>query len=123
MDWKGVVGKAVAVLFGVAWGFFGAFNIVFSDSGSRAEFLRAVALVAGIYLLLGFVAGLIGPRTGWVWGLWIGMPGVALLVVYAFMERAALLNDVIVAIASLAAACIGGLLGGLLRQPRGSVRA
>ncbi len=119
MDWKGIAGKVAAVLAGFAWGFFGAVNVVFSDSGSRAEFLRAVALVAAVYFVLGFVAGALGPRTGWAWGLWIGIPGVALLVGYAFIERAALLNDVLVGVASLAAVCIGAALGGLTRHTTG----
>jgi hypothetical protein len=118
VGWKGIAGKVAAVLAGLVWGFFGAVNVVFSDSGSRGEFLQAVALVAGVYFVLGFVAGALGPRTGWAWGLWIGMPGVALLAGYAFVERSALLNILFVGIASVAAVCIGAALGGLTRQTR-----
>ena len=57
-----------------------------------------------------------GPDTGWVWGVLIAGPGVVLLVVYAFMERAMLLNIAIVAIASLASACVGATLGALIRR-------
>jgi hypothetical protein len=116
VDWKRIVGRVVALLVGVAIGFFGAFNIVFSDAGSRAEFVQAVGMLAAVYFAVCFAAGVIGPKTGWEWGLWIGAPGAVLLVVYAFMERAMLLNDVIVGTVSLSAACVGAALGALIRR-------
>ncbi len=116
MDWKGIAGKVFALLVGLGVGFFGAFNIVFSDSGSRAEFLQAVAVLAGVYFAVSFAAGVMGPKTGWVWGVVIAGPGVVFLVVYAFLERAMLINVAIVAIASLVASCVGAALGALIRR-------
>lgn len=116
MDWKRIAGKAIALLVGVAIGFFGAFNIVFSDGGSRAEFLQAVAVLAGVYFAVSFAAGVMSPGTGWAWGIWIGAPAVVFLLAYAVMERAALLNDLIVGITALTAACVGAALGSLVRR-------
>jgi hypothetical protein len=116
VDWKGIAGKLVALLVGLGVGFFGALNIVFSDSGSRAEFLQAVAVLAGVYFALGFAAGVMGPKTGWLWGVLIAGPGVVFVAVYAVMERAMLINVAIVAAASLVAACAGAGLGALIRR-------
>jgi hypothetical protein len=121
VDWRGLLGRVAAVAVGLAWGFFGALNIVFSDAGSRAEFLQALATVAAVYFGLAFVAGVLAPRTGWMWGVWIAIPGLVLLAVYVLLESAALINAAIVGCASVFAACAGAALGGLIRRPRTQV--
>ncbi len=73
---RGFARGATGLLAGVVWGFFVAFNVVFSDVFGLGEMAGAVAFVYIAYTALGFLFGLAGPRTGIRWAWWLAAPGV-----------------------------------------------
>jgi hypothetical protein len=76
---KRIVLRVLAVVVGVLWGFFVAFNVVFSDVFVLGEMVVAVAVVLGAYAIPGAILGLFEPEYGWRWALWLAPPGVLLV--------------------------------------------
>ena len=115
-----VLGRAAALLCAVVWGFFVAFNVVFSDVFGLGDMVGAVAFVAGAYALLGLVFGLAGPRTGWRWMWWLSVPGVllAMMMISDRPDRLAYHGAVVLSVlgGSAAGAWAGGRLGVWLRH-------
>lgn len=70
-----LLSRVVALAFGLAWGFFVAFNVVFSDIFGTAEMLGAVTFVVGAYLVLGLGFGIVGHKTGQRFTVWLATPG------------------------------------------------
>ncbi len=101
------LGRVAAVAMGLVWGFFVAFNVVFSDVFGVSEMAGAVVFVFVAYVLLGAVFGAAGPRTGSRWAWWLAPPGV-LLVAVGLADNVAR----VVYHAAVIAAVVGGTLGG-----------
>jgi hypothetical protein len=115
-----VVGRAVALLFAVVWGFFVAFNVVFSDVEGTSEMLWALFYVFGAYAALGLAFGAAGPCTGWRWMWWLSVPGVLLVMMTLSdrPDRLAYHGAVVLSVlgGSAAGAWAGGRLGVWLRN-------
>lgn len=79
------MGLIAAVLIGIIIGFFGVFVSVFSDGGQQ-ERLITVGIILLIYFFIGSVLGYILPDYSWKWGIFLGMPGVLLLIAYSLRE-------------------------------------
>lgn len=114
--------RFVTVIVGLAWGFFGAVNIVFSDSGSVWKFLAAVVVVSLVFLVMGIVAGIASPADGWKGGLWLGVPAVVLLAGFVVLEPNAVASVALTAVGSLAGACGGAAIGTILRRRMDGLR-
>lgn len=71
-----VAARLCAVVFGLAWGFFVAFNVVFSDVFGLRDHLAALLYVLVAYFLLGVGFGFAGPKTSLRWAWWLAAPGV-----------------------------------------------
>jgi hypothetical protein len=70
-----VLARIIAFALGLLWGFFVAFNVVFSDVFGASGMLSAVAFVLAAYFGLGLAFGAIGPKTGARWTVWLATPG------------------------------------------------
>jgi hypothetical protein len=73
-----ILSRVLAVLVGLVWGVFVAFNVVFSDVFGVRGMLGAIAYVLVAYFGLGLAFGAVGPKTGWKWTWWLAPPGVIL---------------------------------------------
>lgn len=80
------IGTVALLLLSLLASFFGVFNMVFSDVFGVSERVGSYVYVGVIYLVLGFLSGLLGPtrQNRWVWIL--AAPAVAILVLYTFSE-------------------------------------
>jgi hypothetical protein len=78
-------GMIAAVLIGIIIGFFGVLVSVFSDGGQQ-ERLITVGIILLIYFFIGSVLGYLLPDYSWKWGIFLGMPGVLLLIAYSIRE-------------------------------------
>ncbi|MDF1542714.1 MAG: hypothetical protein P1P71_06305 [Anaerosomatales bacterium] len=110
-----VVARVVALLLSVVWGFFVAFNVVFSDVFGVGDMVGAIGFVAGAYALLGLLFGLAGPRTGWRWMWWLSAPGVLLVFLGLFDNVGRALYHAAVIAALMAGSAFGGWLGAWVR--------
>lgn len=72
--------RLLALILGLVWGFFVAFNMVFTDIFGAAEMLGALAFVLAAYGLLGVVLGVLERSTSWKWAFWVAPPGLLLVV-------------------------------------------
>ncbi|MFA5845197.1 MAG: hypothetical protein WC971_10260 [Coriobacteriia bacterium] len=112
--WKRIAGRALAFSLGVLWGFFVAFNAVFSDMGA-GEWPGVVAYVFVAYALLGLAFGLAGPRAGIRWAAWLAGPAVLLLVLYSLRETGRLGWHALVLALVVAGSVGGAALGARVR--------
>ncbi len=110
-----------AVLLGVVWGFFVAFNAVFSDVFGTTAYVQAMFYVLGAYALLGIAFGLVWPERSWRWAVWLTPPAAVMLVLYTFSEAGTAGWNLTVLALCVAGAALGGLAGAGLRtgRPRG----
>jgi hypothetical protein len=102
-----IASRVAAFAFGVIWGFFVAFNVVFSDVFGIGEMAGAVGFVAVAYAVLGLAFGFAGPVTGWRWMWWLGIPGTLLVVLGLFDNVSRAIYH-----AAVIAAVVGGSAGG-----------
>jgi len=114
-----ILSRLAAITAGVVWGFFVAFNVVFSDIFGVQEMLLAILFVIVAYLVLGFLFGALGPKTSWRWTPWLAAPG-ALFVGSTFFDnpaRVVYVLGVLVAVvgATLAGSALGAWARGRLR--------
>lgn len=82
---KNVISIVLSIVTGTFLGFFGVFNSVFSD-GELNERLVLIAVLLVIYGILGLVWGFLIPKFTWKWGLFLGGPGVLILLLFAIIE-------------------------------------
>ncbi len=109
---KNIIGIVLSILAGISLGFFGAFNSVFSD-GEMNERLVFIGIILLIYGILGFVWGFLIPKYSWKWGLFIGGPGVFILMFFMLGEFNPYFLIYMALIIGLA--CFGGWIGSVLR--------
>lgn len=110
-----VLSRLAALALGVVWGFFVAFNVVFSDIFGVQEMLLAILYVIVAYLALGLVFGALGPKTSWRWTPWLATPG-ALFVVFMILDNPARIVYVLgVLVAVVGASLAGSFLGAWVR--------
>lgn len=110
-----VAPRFIAVLFGSLAGFFVAFNAVFSDVFGVAGRVGVMFYVLTAYGVLGLLAGVLGPATGWRWAWWLFAPGAVILVAYTFDEPQAVLWHLMVAGLAWTGSAGGALSGAGLR--------
>jgi hypothetical protein len=121
--------RVLAVMLGLLWAVFVAFNAVFSDVFGWRGQAEAFAYVFFAYAGLALAFGILGPATGTRWALWLAPWGM-LAVVAGFIDEPgrpvfSLLVFLAIAIGSLAGAWLGTRLGRALvrgRDPDGSRR-
>ena len=108
--------RIMAVAFGLLWGFFVAFNVVFSDVFGLSDMVGAVAFVLVAYFGLGLVYGVLGPKTGVRWTGWIAAPGAlfALLMISDNPSRIGYTASVVAAV--VGGTLLGSWLGSSLRR-------
>jgi hypothetical protein len=82
---KNIIGIVLSIVTGIFLGFFGALNSVFSD-GELNERLVFIGIILVIYGILGAVWGFLIPRFSWKWGLFLGSPGVLILLLFTLFE-------------------------------------
>lgn len=82
---KNIIGIVLSILTGFFLGFFGALNSVFSD-GVLNERLVFIGVLLVIYGILGIVWGFLIPKLTWKWGLFLGGPGVLILLLFMILE-------------------------------------
>jgi len=75
----------IAILLGIALGFFGVFNSVFTDGGLGERLVTIVAILL-IYAGLGALWGFASPERPWRWVLALSLPGLILLGLYMLKE-------------------------------------
>ncbi len=119
-----VMSRVVAVAFGLVWGFFVAFNVVFSDIFGVNDMLVAIVYVLAAYFILGLAFGALGPKTGWKWTWWIAPPGVILaaLMIADNPDRVLYVAGVMasVVVATLGGTWLGAYLRGTLARRHAS---
>lgn len=110
---KNAIGITVSILVGGFLGFFGALNSVFSN-GELNERVVFIAIILLIYAALGVVWGLLIPGFSWKWGLFLGGPGVILLVLFMLGE----FNPYYLIYMTLIIgfSCFGGWIGNQIRS-------
>jgi len=82
---KYIIGRVLAIIVGILVGFFGVFNSVFSDAGLH-ERLISIGVIFIIYAVFGCLLGYLLPRSSWIWGLFLGVPGALFLFLYLLSE-------------------------------------
>lgn len=82
---KYVFGTILSLAVGIALGFFGVFNSVFSDGG-LTERIGTIAVIVAIYAILSGLLGFFLPKYSWLWGLMLCIPGVLMLILYMRSE-------------------------------------
>lgn len=79
------LGIVLAIIIGGLIGFFGVLVSVFADGGQQ-ERLITVGIILLIYFVISAALGYLLPDYSWKWGIFLGMPGVVFLIVYALRE-------------------------------------
>jgi uncharacterized protein YneF (UPF0154 family) len=102
-----IVVRLLALFLGLVWGFFVAFNMVFSDVYGAAEMFGALAYVLAAYGLLGLMFGALERSTGWRWVFWLAPPGL-LLILYMLHDSAGRIPYVIAVFLSVIVGSAGG---------------
>ena len=82
---KSIISIVLSILTGFFLGFFGALNSVFSD-GELTERLVFIGVILVTYGVLGLVWGILIPKFAWKWGLFLGGPGVLILLLFTLFE-------------------------------------
>lgn len=112
---RAILSRLVALTAGVVWGFFVAFNVVFSDIFGLQQMLLAILYVIVAYLGLGLLFGALGPKIAWRWTPWLAAPG-ALFVVFMLFDNPARVVYVLgVLVAVVGATLAGSYLGAWVR--------
>lgn len=83
---KNIVSIIFAVAIGGVIGFFGVLVSVFADSG-LFERIVTMSIILLVYSILSAVWGFLIPGFSWKWGLFLGTPGVLLLMLYFIREH------------------------------------
>lgn len=96
-----------ATVLGILAGFFFVFNAVFSDVSSPSDRLFAVAVVSGVYLVLGFLFGRATFRPPMWWAVYVSGPALAMLAAYTFREPGGFLLHLFFAVVTFGAALAG----------------
>lgn len=110
-----VFSRVVALIFGILWGFFVAFNVVFSDVFGLTGMLGALLYVIVGYLILGFFFGAIGSHTGTRWTPWLAGPGMAFTAFALFDNFSRMIYVTGVIVATLGATYLGCRAGSWIR--------
>lgn len=106
--------RLLAVLLSLVWALFVAFNAVFSDAlGGRAQ-AEALVYVLLAYAGLAFAFGLLAPRYGLRWALWLAPPGVAAVLLSLVDDPGRPLYSLLVVLAIVFGAAGGAWLGSVL---------
>ena len=106
-----IAGRLAASVLGLVWGFFVAFNVVFSDIFGATDMAAAVAFVLGAYSVLGLAVGAVGPATGWRWAPWLAVPGL-LFVMLSLADNVARIVYVRAVIAAITIGSVAGAWAG-----------
>jgi len=107
----------LAFIVGLIPGFFIVFNSVFTDSsGELNERIFTFILVIVVYVILGFIFGLIEKGKSWVVWVSLSMPAVIILVLYSFKESTLLGLNILYACLTLGSSWLGAYASGCLRK-------
>jgi uncharacterized protein YneF (UPF0154 family) len=115
-----LLSRTVALAFGLLWGFFVAFNVVFSDIFGSAALAGAVAFVFAAYLALGFGFGVVGRRSAGGYTGWLATPGGLFALLMLGDNPARIIYTLAVVIAVVGGTMSGVWLGALTRRWRDS---
>lgn len=80
-----VLGRLLALIGGLVWGFFVAFNAVFTDVFG-VEVYAAIAYVLIAYIVLGMAFGILGSNRATRWTGWLSAPGMLMVAFTMFMD-------------------------------------
>lgn len=111
-----VASRVLALLLGMVWGFFVAFNVVFSDIFGVLEMAWAVGFVFIAYALLGLPFGALGRATSWRWAWWLASMGVLFVMLSLFDNLARTVYMTAVILAVVGGSALGALLGSSLAE-------
>lgn len=112
------LGTVVCLLLSLLAAFFVTFNAVFSDVFGIQERLGTYVYAGVVFFLLGLFSGLAGPGRTNRWAGILGIPSVAILVLYTFSEPQNALIHLGFAILVPAAAYAGTRTGARVRGVR-----
>ena len=112
-----VIITILAFIVGLIPGFFIVFNSVFTDSsGDLIERLVTFLLVIVVYVILGFIFGLIEKSKSWLTWFSLSLPAVIILVLYSFKETNLLGLNILYASLTLGSSWLGAYASGCLRK-------
>jgi len=106
--------RVFALAVGIALAFIPVFLVLFTDKGGTGDYVLSLALVAGVYLLVGAAFGGLGFRTGAGWTPWLALPGV-LIAAWLSRDEGPLWFSASVVAAVVLGAWGGTVLGAMLR--------
>jgi hypothetical protein len=105
---KKIIGVLFSLIIGSFVGFFGVLVSVFSD-GPLKERLTVIFVILLIYFIISLLFGRFISGFTWQWGLFISIPGAALLAIYTYKEFNLLYIAYILAIIIIS--CTASLIG------------
>lgn len=115
LRWTFWFGIFFLTFFSLVSSFFVVFNMIFTDIFGLVQRIESYAYAGVVYLVLGFIAGLIGPAHPRVWAWVLSVPAVAVLVLYTFSEPQNFLIHLGFAILVPLSSYVGARLGSRLR--------
>lgn len=115
----------IAVLIGLGALLFGS-----SFTGLTSGVIGTTLPLFALYFVAGSIMGVIWPGPSWVWGVWVALPLVSLIllsVAFAGQFEAFLRHDLVPLVAAIGGGLAGGVIGatvrGRLAQPEGPTDA
>lgn len=101
----------LAFIVGLIPGFFIVFNSVFSDSnGSLNERLFTFLLVIVVYVILGFIFGVIEKSNSWITWASLSLAAIIILVLYSFKETTLIGLNILYACLTVGSCWLGSYL-------------
>ncbi|HLD00048.1 MAG TPA: hypothetical protein VJC11_03745 [Patescibacteria group bacterium] len=112
--------KIVAFLIGAPVAFFTVFVSIFADAGGLEDYIPSVIIIVIVYGLLGFIFAYNFPKSSWMWGVWITLPAIIIVVLYSIKETTRLPLHAFFAMLPLLASSLAAYQATLMKQRKGS---
>ncbi len=117
-----IIFTLAAFLIGIPVAFFTVFVSIFSDAGGLEDYIPSVIIIVIAYGLLGFIFGYKFPKSSWMWGVWITLPAIIIVVLYSLKETTRLPLHAFFALLPLAASSLAAYQGALMKRRKLSAK-